>query len=364
MTASYDEIYERYYRAVSNRERVALLEELIRLADSNNEIDVAYEARKQLTEIANAAGNPEKAIVAFSWCLSQFDKDNRLDSWHNVLWTYKTILEIIPVFASVSREQIVSMQEDMARRLTNVGESDRTAHYYRSWNFMRLGDYETALEYQETYLAMKRSSTSDCTACERDRQVELLSRMQNDKKALQRAAPIISGRMACAEVPHFTYAHIARSQRRLGKDEDAAASLKTGYKLIRREEKYLGTIGDLIVVEVGLDDLTRALKKVKTHLPWAVDTAADELRFRFYSGVALLFEALAANRPKSLKILIPKEMSCWHDDDHYDPDELASWFATETQSLADKFNARNGNQTYSLLIAENRELAGLASSNS
>ncbi len=131
------------------------------------------------------------------------------------------MLELIPIFETVSREQIVKLQEDMSRRLAFMNCSERTAHYYRSWNLMRMGDYDLALDYQQQYLAMRRDSMSDCAACERDRQIELLVRMHADQPALDCAEPVLYGMMHCGEVPHFTNGHVVKSMARLAKDEEA-----------------------------------------------------------------------------------------------------------------------------------------------
>ncbi len=358
--SEYDELLDRYYELPIGCERIAVLEELIRLADSNSHVEAAYQFRRELTSTCIHEGFPEKGIVAFSWCMSQFDKNPELDDWHDLLWQYKTILELIPVFATVSRDQIVRMQEDMATRLSHFGETERTAHYYRSWNFMRMGDNDIALQHQETYLRMARTGISDCKACERDRQVELLTRMHHDQDALALAEPIMKGKMTCSEVPEFTNGHIVKSQLRLGQIEEATERQQRGYAKIRNDRKYLGTIGDLLLVVIRNRDFDAGMAQVSRHLPWAAECAAGELKFRFYSAVALFFEALSFHQPGSLKLRLPRELECFSEDELYAPANLSSWFSAQTKSLADQFNARNGNDAYTRMLAEHRELCELS----
>ena len=356
-----DEIDRLYSQSleVSGRERISILEEIIRLADSNNDIEVGYGARLQLIRDANSCGYPEKALVAFSWCIAQMDKDPELADWGYIIWQYKVIQEWVPVFARVSRSQITSMHDDMAKRLQFIGESERTAHYYRSWNFMRMGDYEKAYEYQTTYMKMKRSGMSDCLACEQDRQVELLSRMHRDKEALKLAKPIIKGKSSCGEVPEFTNAHICKSYLRLGQIKYAVKLFPKAYNSVKTENKYLGTIGDLMLVPLHQRDFDTAFSVAKRHLSWAAESAADELRFRFYSSCSILFELLANDRPE-IKLRVPPELSCCNETGLYATSDLASWFTNETQHLAELFNQRNGNDCYTEIIADNRELAGIS----
>ena len=357
--SDYDRFYEQYYELPPGVGRINLLEEGVRLADSNNDIAEAYGMRRQLTSDAIHEGFPEKGIVAFSWCMAQYDNDQELDDWHDILWQYKTILELIPIFATVSRDQIISMQEDMARRLATVGESERTAHYYRAWNFMRMGDYQTALNHQETYMAMQRTQISDCNACELDRQVELLTRMHQDEAALKLAAPVISGKMICGEVPHFTNGHVVKSQLRLGQLKKATATLASGLEIVQGERKYLGTIGDLLLVIVRTRDFDQGLPQIARNLKAATECAAGELKFRFFSSAGLFFEALAVASPQALKLKIPQSMDCFVENSEYLPAELSVWFAAETLKLAGQFNSRNGNEAYTQMIKEHRELCGL-----
>ena len=354
----YEDLIEKIEWA-PGREEMELLEMLVKAADAENDTQMAYDARYRLSESACNEGFPEKAIVAFSWCLMAFDKDPQLDHWENVLWRYKTMLELIPIFTRVSKKRIVEMQEDMARRLQGAGESDRTANYYRSWNYMRMGDYEQSLQYQDAYLAMKRSGISDCLACERDRQVELLSRMKHDEDSLKLAEPILSGSMGCSEVPEFTNAHIVRSLIRNGRIDEAAARQKTAYEQVRNDRKYLGTIGDLMLALIRKQNHDTAAAQMIRHLPWAAETKADELRFRFYDSCSLLLESISQTTPNRRKLRLPEELECWREDETYDPRQLGQWFANESRQIADLFNERNGNQRYDEMIADNRQLAGL-----
>lgn len=356
----YQQIIQRIQSIPPGREQIALLEELVRMADANSDLQMGYPARRQLAEVANAQGFPEKAILAFSWCLSKFDENEELDHWHSLLWQYKVILEMIPVFPTVSREQIIKMQEDMGQRLAKYGETERTAHYYRAWNYMRMGDYDQALYFQNAYIMMPRSPMSDCLACERDRQVELLSRMKMDAQAIQCASEILAGTMSCGEVPEFTNAHIIRSYLRTGDVKKASKLHKSAYKRVYREMKYLGTIGDLMLVLVRTRSYRTGLKHLTTHLPWALESAAGELRFRFFAAAGLLVEALAQDKPKPRKLLLPKDFELNREDDLYSPSDLAAWFKQQAQSLADQFDARNQNDRYQQILAENRELAGLS----
>jgi len=264
--AEYERLYAMATTMSDARDQVAVFEELLRLSDSNGDVEVSFKVRMEMVSLCNEGGYPEKAIVAFTWCLAEFDKNPELGSLYNLIWTYKVILEYIPIFSTISKDQIVSIQEDMAKRLLTYGETERTAHYYRSWNWMRMGDYETALEYQQRYVSMKRSTVSDCNACELDRRIELFSRMARDEECLTMAEPVIAGRSRCGEVPEFTNAHIARCLLRQDKISKAIKLEASGYPLVARQRKYLGTIGDLMLVLVRAGDFDTLVSRIVRHL--------------------------------------------------------------------------------------------------
>src|SRR6266540_2526844 len=69
--------------------KIALLEEAVRLADTHGDGYRGYEVRQQLIHTATFGGYPEKALVAFTWCLAQCDRERegRLD--YTMMWKYK-----------------------------------------------------------------------------------------------------------------------------------------------------------------------------------------------------------------------------------------------------------------------------------
>lgn len=356
--SQYDELWQQFHEVPGDRGQLAILEQIISLADSNKDVETGFDARQLLVTQANSAGYPEKAIVAFSWCIAQMDKDEKLHNWYDMLWQYKVIQELIPVFSSVSRQQIINMQEDFSARLLKNGYTERTAHYYRSWNFMRMGDYQLAYEHQNRYLSMRSDGMADCKACEKDREIELLSRMKLDDEALKQAEPIRAGKMSCAEVPGFTNGHIGKSLLRLGKVEEAQKLFPMAMDYALRERKYLGTIGDLLLIPIRSGEIDQAFNFASKYFAWASEAAAEELRFRFFSACELLFESLAKDR-KDILMRVPKEFDFHSEQGRYEIESVREWFKQQSLDLARKFNDRNGNDRYHEMLSDNRALAGM-----
>ncbi|MDF1811851.1 MAG: hypothetical protein P1V20_06540 [Verrucomicrobiales bacterium] len=342
-------------------ERVTVTEDIIRLYDAQKDIRAAFSERSRLIGMANDAGFPDKMLVAFSWCVAQHDKDPQIAGHWSPLDNYKIILEYVPVFPTISREQIRQVQDDMEKRLVEAGQSVRTAHYFRSWNLMRMGDYDEALKYHEMYTGMRRNYYSDCEACERDRQVELMSRMHRHNDCMKLAKPILSGKMGCAEVPEFTYGHVVRSYLNAGEVDAAGKLYAKASRAVKGDNNYLGTMGDLLVLLARTDKWNLGTDLIEGNLPLAVETSAVELQMRFYSGVACFAGAVAERGGRGKwEISLPRSFPLRNSEGVYDPAELATWFGNESTRLAEQFDQRNGNSAYTALLAENRRLSGLS----
>ena len=59
--------------------QVSALQEAVRLADRAQDPVRAFEARMKLVDAAKFSGDPEIALIAFTWCLAEADWRNSLD---------------------------------------------------------------------------------------------------------------------------------------------------------------------------------------------------------------------------------------------------------------------------------------------
>ncbi|KPA27209.1 Uncharacterized protein AMR48_2051 [Leptospira interrogans] len=82
-----------------------LLEEIIRLADLRKNKELGFEARLVLVEAGIFSGAIDKALVSFSWCLSQVDQNPEQFNEEDLLWKYKWIVENLPVFPKSKRNR-------------------------------------------------------------------------------------------------------------------------------------------------------------------------------------------------------------------------------------------------------------------
>src|SRR5262245_34062754 len=88
--------------------KLAHLQEAVQLADACNDVSAAFQARLELIRAATFSGYPEKALVAFAWCLAQADKTPARFARHEfqLLWEYKWMLNDLSDFPEVTVTQI------------------------------------------------------------------------------------------------------------------------------------------------------------------------------------------------------------------------------------------------------------------
>jgi hypothetical protein len=99
--------------------QVSLLEEAVCLADTHGDADESFRLRTELATAAMLGGRPDVLLVAFSWCVAQYDRDpNRFkgEEEFSLLWRYKWAVENLVAFPQVSRTEIDNLLNDMERR--------------------------------------------------------------------------------------------------------------------------------------------------------------------------------------------------------------------------------------------------------
>jgi tetratricopeptide (TPR) repeat protein len=341
--------------------QVAFLEEAVRLVDTLNDPDFAYDVRMELIHAATFAGFKEKAMVAYAWCLARYDAAPDNFDLSDLLWRYKWILDQLPSFPQISRAQIERSQNDMERRYREAGYSLRPVHYMRWSNHMHMGDLELARQHHAEWERAIRDELADCRACEINKTVDLLIRLNENEQAIEHARPLFAGRLKCTHVPDETYGLIVRPLLRLGRLDEALEYHRKGYRRLQSNPTYLNAVAEQMLVLVRAGEQAKAVKIFERHLPAAVDTADFWNRFLFYSAATNLFASLADSRRRR-KLRIPRwpALDFYRPDDSYDCGEVATWFRGATAQLATRFNERNGNDYFHQWIAENERLAGLA----
>jgi hypothetical protein len=332
--------------------KVALIEEAIRIADSHSDLVEGFSLRKDLMKAATFGGAPEKALVAFTWCIGQCDRDPETFEAEEILWEYKWVVSSLRHFPQIGLQQIEDAMDDMTRRYEKAGLGVRPIHKLRVRLAMHRGDHELAQKLQRHWRSAPIRWGNDCPACEQDDQVDFLIFMGKDDRAVDLAKPIIQGGMSCAEVPHVTYASLLWPLLRLGRVKEAAEHHRRGYPMIASGGDFLAEVAEHLTFLALTGNLDRGVTLLEKHLSWALETMALSRRFDFALAARLLTLRLEEAGRESLKLRLPKEFPLHREDGVYAVADLSAWFEQDARGLAEQFDKRNGTDAFARELAE------------
>ena len=321
--------------------QVCFVEEAVRRADLLGDTEKAYEARQKLTDAAQFSGYPEKTLVAFTWLLSEHDRNAEKYDTAALLWRYKWILGSLPSFPQISLEQIERSTRDMEERFVTYGYNLKPVHKTRLTLALHRGDREAAARHYELWRREPSDAGADCAACERNRLVGYRVFMKEYEQALTEAKPLLAGRLSCEEVPDVTYGHLLYPLFKLGRFEKAAEYHRRGYPKVKNRN-YLGTAAQHLTFLVLTDNLVRATRTFEKHFSWALDTKDVNHQFDYFRAGLLLFERLRNRRRKERKLRLPKGFELHREDGNYSVDELHAWLQRQASETAVAFDQRNG----------------------
>ena len=127
-----DELLQRANGMGHGKAQYALCDEAVRLADAHQDVEAGFHARQEYVKATMFSGQPDKMLVAFTWCLAQVDRDPERFDLYRLLWQYKWVVNALPDFPTITRRQIEEMFADMERRFLAFGATPQAV-----WNKRR-----------------------------------------------------------------------------------------------------------------------------------------------------------------------------------------------------------------------------------
>lgn len=349
--SDYYELIDQIESLEDSPTKVNLLEQAIRLADSLQDPDLSFDTRKDLINAATSCGMPDKAMPAFSWCLAHVDKNPDDYDDDEMLWEYKWMLAAIHHFPGVSLKRIVELEDDFERRLKKGGYSLRPFYDARSDRLFYPEHADEKAQYFELWKKSKRDHLADCKACEESSVAFHYFETEQPEKGLKKGFQILTKEISCRSVPHGIISRMLVPLVKEGRLEEAKALQTRGYRMISRNQAFLSNVANHIEYFVYVGDTSNALKLVSKHMTWALNTREllDKLDYLVNGGLAL---RRAGPRPRKLKL--PSDFPLLNAEGSYVPVELADWFDSEADALAQVFDKRNQNQHLKNWITKTR----------
>jgi hypothetical protein len=356
---SYDklaELRDQAFGMPAGDAQIAVWEEAVRLADTLGDIDEGFDARTYLMVAANDWGRPDIELVAYAWCLAQYDKDPERfrHEEFNLLWTYKRVLGTLMAFPNIPKSRIESAFEDYRSRLERLGRSVSPHDEFRLRFELHRGDPE-AIERAYSYFKRHGSASElDCRACQLHGEVRY-QLFKGNLEAGVDAAQVLFKKHApnCNRIPHATHAFVLEPLLQLGRTDEAAQHHRS-YQKIKDDESMINVVAMHLEYLAYVNDISNAVKLLEKHLPWAYRTKDVENRFDFLAATLPLFARL--RETPVLKMRLAKDFPKLEASGEYDVAGLESWIRTELKEMAAQFDARNGTKTFSKRISVNEEL--------
>jgi hypothetical protein len=356
-----EQIYELVERAegAEGAEKVALLDEAIRLADLRQDVERASYLREELFTAAFDIGQYERALAEFNTMLAAADRHADTfgaDLMPRLMWLYKWVAEHAHKYTSVTKAQIDGMFKDMERRYAEAGLSMRAIYSLRTRAALEMGDTARAKVDFQKWIDAEEDGSEDCAACELNSYVEFLLWSGDTEQALDKAKPLLAGKMRCSEVPGITHSLLLVPMLTTGRAAAAAKGHKASFKQMRENRKFIGYAGQHLQYLALTNEFAPAAKLLESRLAWAVETRNGQDKLQFLLGARLLLARLAAQGRKTIKLLLPGTFEPTRENGEYESAELAEKFLGMAQAVAQEFDRRNGTDRYARIVKENEAL--------
>ena len=336
--------------------RTLVTERALRIAERDANHEMIFDVLSELIPTYRYGGEPAKSLSSFVRMVSEHDAGHGAPmDWaaHTVRWYYKWAISLMLDYPQFSMERITSVLGEMERRYAEEGQSLHAVYRMRYQVAAHLADQEQADRWYAKWIASPADENADCAGCNPNGQVRYLTWRGRDEDAIELAAPVLEGHLTCREQPHSILTSLLLAYTRTGRLEAAVDAHRRAYRVHRDELSDLGQIGTHLRFCALTGNQTRGLEIVERHLPWldrytTPDDAAD-----FASDVALLLGRLPADtvvRTTGVRIGGDlRELS-----DRTEASELAERLLAWAYEIGARFDARNGNSSYTDDITRNQ----------
>jgi hypothetical protein len=340
--------------------QLAMLEEAVRLADTHQDDELGYQARRKLIWPAYDIGRYDILMIHFSWCLGHADRHPQQHQ-RDMLWAYRWVVNGMPGFPEIARDQIENTMEDMARRYAEAGYSLRPVHILRRTTYKALGDRIKAGEADAQILTCPRDDMADDRNTERAFRISYLTYAKDYKQAVYLAEPFLQDMVDDRHFTAMVRSDVLQALARLGRVEEARVYQRQAYSYASQNPRFIGWITDQLEFLAMIGDFPHAIRMAEKHFPAALNHKSKSSHFYFFSAVILLLDRLLRN-PSSERtsLLVAENLVPSANSVSWPLDELKARLELETQKLSALFDSRNGNRHYAEQLEEQTELHEIA----
>jgi tetratricopeptide (TPR) repeat protein len=340
------ELLERGHQMPYGAGQIAVFDGLLRQVDEVGDPDLSFTARLLGSTAYIYGGEPAKAFVTFSWCVSDFDNNpgpHHSRHTHRLLWLFKNMISAMTRFPQVPLERTQAVLDDMERRYRESGHSLQAVHKHRYLVADHVGQADEAAQWFERWQATPRDGLSDCAGCDPTTVAEYLNERGRYADTIALAEPVLAGRLSCSEQPQNILSNLMVAYLRTGEEAKAADAHRRSYRLERTKLADLWDIGGHIGFCARTGNEHRGLEILQRHIDWLEKAPSPGAEMFFAADAALLLRRLTELGHGELTIRRAGR-------DDITAAELAPEMAARARELATRFDARNGTDRQSRLI--------------
>ncbi|HWS34459.1 MAG TPA: tetratricopeptide repeat protein [Actinoplanes sp.] len=328
--------------------QIALVEQVLRHVDSTDDAALKFYTRLFATTAYIYGGEPVKAFPAFSWCVSDFDRNPQPyhEQWkHNLLWLFKNMVSSLTAFPEVPLERTRAVLDDMERRYRESGHGLQPVYKHRYLIARHVGDREAAESWFTKWQAAPRNALSDCAGCDPTTLVRHLVAAERYEEAAELAGPVLAGDLSCSEQPQNILGELMTVYLKTGRPQESADAHRRSYLLERNNLADLWEIGGHIRFCARTGNEHRGLEILQRHIDWLDRAPSPAAAMHFAAGAVVLLRRLTARGHGDSPIRRSDR-----------PDvtaaELAGELETFALEVAARFDARNGTGHQSSVVTE------------
>ncbi|GAA0563820.1 hypothetical protein GCM10010172_54020 [Paractinoplanes ferrugineus] len=328
--------------------QIALVEQVLRRVDEAGDPAQAFYTRLLATTAYVYGGEPGKAFVPFSWCVTDFDRKPAPYHQHwrdNLLWLFKTMVNTLTTFHEVPLARTYAVLDDMERRYRESGHGLHAVYKHRYLVAAHVGHTEEADAWFERWQAAPRDALSDCAGCDPTDVVRHLSSRGRYADAVELAEPVLSGELSCTEQPQGILRELTVPYLRTGETEKAAAAHRRAYRLERGNLADMYGVGTHIAFCGRTGNEHRGLEMLQRHVDWLEKAPSPSAEMHFAANASMLLRRLTETGHGELTVRR-------RDRDDISVAELATELADRATGIAARFDARNGTTYQSEQTAE------------
>ncbi|WP_404868071.1 hypothetical protein ACI1MP_07240 [Kitasatospora griseola] len=318
------------------RQRTVTAEELVDAAEQFDEPELLAYALLDLMEAYENDAERRKLPVVFARIVTLRKKHpDAFDGWAQRAtdWRYKWVAHALRSVPDVPLEAVRRWHGELREHYRTAGH-DLQPYYGEQYHLAALTGQDVEQAF-DLWAGRRRSSFSDCQACELRAQARHFVRLGDDRRALGVWQSVFDGRHSCAEEPHVSRAHALLPLLRSGRVDDARSFHLTGYRWARGRSRAAEEIGLHLEFCALTGNEPRGLEILADNRDLFGQHGDPLARLHFLTGTQQLLARLAATGHGDLPVAGPPGTS-------WTVDALLAELRTEGDALAARFDERGG----------------------